>query len=148
MSTLIVTLPISLPTATTPCSTVLTEDGQTVKQQTEAPLSLWADVAGGEIVAMVPATQLSWHRLDLPKGTLERSFFQEGGHSRLRSVIEGLIEDRLLDEPAQLHFAIDAVHARDLGLDKPRACKNAKPQQIKMDRVKVVVACDVAGQHA
>lgn len=107
MSTLIVTLPISLPTATTPCSTVLTQDGQTVKQQTEAPLSLWADVAGGEIVAMVPATQLSWHRLDLPKGTLERSFFQEGGHSRLRSVIEGLIEDRLLDEPAQLHFAIE-----------------------------------------
>jgi general secretion pathway protein L len=107
MSTLIVTLSTSLPTATTPCSTVLTEDGQTVKQQTEAPLSLWPDTTGGEIVAIVPAAQLSWHRLNLPKGTLERSFFQEGGHSRLRSVIDGLIEDRLLDEPELLHFSIE-----------------------------------------
>ena len=107
MSTLIVTLPTSLPTATTPCCTVLTEDGRTVKQQNEAPLSLWPSVAGGEIVAIVPATQLSWHHLDLPKGTLERSFFRDGSTSRLRAVIDGLIEDRLLDEPEQLHFAIE-----------------------------------------
>jgi general secretion pathway protein L len=106
MPTLIVTLPASLPTPTTPCSTVLTQDGQTVMLQTEAPLSLWPDLTNGEIVAIVPATLLSWHRLDLPKGTLERGFFQDGSPSRLRSVIDGLIEDRLLDDTEQLHFAI------------------------------------------
>ena len=107
MSTLIVTLPTSLPMATTPCSTVVTDDGHTVKQQTEAPLSLWADVSGGEIVAIVPATQLSWHRLDLPKGTLERGIFQDVSPARLRSVIDGLIEDRLLEDTELLHFAIE-----------------------------------------
>jgi general secretion pathway protein L len=86
---------------------VLTEDGRTVTQHTDAPLSLWPDVAGGEIVAIVPAAQLSWHRLNLPKGTLDRGVFQDGSPARLRSVIDGLIEDRLLDEPEQLHFAIE-----------------------------------------
>jgi general secretion pathway protein L len=107
MPTLIVTLPTSLPTATTPCSTVLTADGRTVQQQTEAPVALWPDSAGGEIVAIVPASQLSWHRLDLPKGTLDRGVFQDGSPARLRSVIDGMIEDRLLDDAEQLHFAIE-----------------------------------------
>jgi general secretion pathway protein L len=106
MPTLIVTLPTSLPTATTPCSVVLTDDGRTIGQQTEAPLSLWPEAADTELVAVVPAALLSWHLLDLPKGTLDRSFFQDGSPSRLRSVIDGLIEDRLLDDPEQLHFAI------------------------------------------
>jgi general secretion pathway protein L len=107
MTSLLVTLPTTLPTATTPCSIVLTPDGRTVTQQTQAPPSLWPDCAGAEIVAIVPASQLSWHCLDLPKGTLNRSLFQDSSPSRLRSVIEGLIEDHLLDEPEQLHFAIE-----------------------------------------
>ena len=107
MTSLLVTLPTTLPTATTPCSIVLTPDGRGISQQTEAPPSLWPDVANGEIVAVVPASQLSWHCLDLPKGTLDRGLFQENSAARLRSVIEGLIEDRLLDEPEQLHFAVE-----------------------------------------
>ncbi len=107
MTSLLVTLPTTLPTATTPCSIVLTPDGRSISQQTEAPPSLWPDVANGEIVAVVPASQLSWHRLDLPRGTLDRGLFQENSAARLRSVIEGLIEDRLLDEPEQLHFAVE-----------------------------------------
>jgi general secretion pathway protein L len=107
MTTLIVTLPTALPTPTTTCSIVLTRDGRTVNQQTEAPPSLWPDTADGEIVAVVPASQLSWHQLTLPKGTLDRGLFQDSGPSRLRTVIEGLIEDRLLDEPEQLHFALE-----------------------------------------
>ncbi|HPW28952.1 MAG TPA: type II secretion system protein GspL [Rhodoferax sp.] len=107
MNTLIVTLPTSLPTPTTPCSIVLTRDGQTISLQTEAAPALWPDAADGEIVAVVPASQLSWHRLNLPKGTLDRGLFQDNSPSRLRAVIEGLIEDRLLDEPEQLHFALE-----------------------------------------
>lgn len=107
MPALIVTLPASLPTATTLCDTVLTDDGIVVTRHAQTPLSLFPTLTGGEIVAMVPAAQLSWHRVDLPKGTLDRGLFQDGNATRLRSVLDGLLEDRLLDEPEQLHFAID-----------------------------------------
>nr|WP_295772069.1 type II secretion system protein GspL [Rhodoferax sp.] len=106
MSSLIVILPSALPTASTPCSTVWTEDGSTAKRQLDAPLNLLPQTADAEIVVVVPAAQLSWHRVDFPKGTLERGFFQEGNAPRLRAVLDGLLEDRLLDEPAHLHFAI------------------------------------------
>ncbi|MBK6592240.1 MAG: general secretion pathway protein GspL [Burkholderiales bacterium] len=108
MPTLIVTLPASLPSATTLCSTVLTDnDSTTILRHGQTPLSLFPEVNGGEIVAVVPAAQLSWHQLDLPKGTLDRGLFQDGNAARLRSVLDGLLEERLLDEPEQLHYAIE-----------------------------------------
>ena len=106
MSSLIVTLPSTPPTATALCSTVWTEDGSTAKRQLDAPLNLLPQTPDAEVVVVVPAAQLSWHRVEFPKGTLERGFFQEGNAPRLRAVLDGLLEDRLLDEPAQLHFAI------------------------------------------
>lgn len=106
MSSLIVTLPSTPPTATALCSAVWTEDGSTVNRHLDAPLSLLPQTPGAEVVVVVPASQLSWHRVEFPKGTLERSFFQEGNAPRLRAVLDGLLEDRLLDEPAHLHFAI------------------------------------------
>lgn len=106
MSTLIVSLPAGLPSAATPCSAVVSEDGRTVQRHVETTLALLPDARSMEIVAVVPASQLSWHRLELPRGTLDRSFFQEGNGSRLRSVLQGLLEERVLDEPQQLHFAL------------------------------------------
>lgn len=53
--------------------------------------------AGSEVVAMVPAHMLSWHRITLPKV----------GAARLRSALDGLLEERLLDEPQTLHFALE-----------------------------------------
>lgn len=61
---------------------------------------------GAETVAVVPARALSWHRVQLPAGTLKRGPFAERSSPRLRAVLEGLLEDQLLDEPAQLHFAL------------------------------------------
>ena len=113
MSSLIVTLPSTLPTASTPCSTVWTEDGSTAKRQLDAPLNLLPQTADAEIVVVVPAAQLSWHRVNFPKGTLERGFFQEGNAPRLRAVLDGLLEDRLLDEPAHLHFAVQPQTSAD-----------------------------------
>jgi general secretion pathway protein L len=52
-------------------------------------------------VGVVDAAALSWHRLTLPRGALASS-----GRHRLRAVLEGLLEDHLLDEPAQLHLAL------------------------------------------
>ncbi len=67
---------------------------------THAPLALLPrPERGEEVVALVPATALSWHRVSLPAG-LGRS------GSRLQAALVGLLEDRLLQDPAQLHLAL------------------------------------------
>ena len=53
----------------------------------------------GEVVAVVPVDLLSWHKVELPKG-------MGTGSAKLRPVLEGLLEDRLLDETTQLHLAL------------------------------------------
>ncbi|MEO7953148.1 MAG: type II secretion system protein GspL [Polaromonas sp.] len=107
MTTLIITLPPELPTAATPCEGVLTGDGLSVLSRVETTVSLLPSASGGEIVAVVPVSRLSWHRVELPQGAISRSLFQEGGTGRLRSVLDGLLEERVLDETAQLHFALE-----------------------------------------
>ena len=107
MSTLIVTLPLLPFSASTPCESVLVDDGATVARQVEAPVALLPSAPGAEVVAVVPVQSLSWHRLTLPRGTLDHGYFSEGSAPRLRSVLEGLLEDRLLDEPSHLHFALE-----------------------------------------
>lgn len=100
MSTLIVTLPDRAADAAG-YRYVLTTEGRSVEQEGNAPLALLpaAGRAGGDLVAVVPVQRLSWHAIELPKGT-------SIGSPRLRAVIEGLLEDRLLDETPQLHFAV------------------------------------------
>lgn len=107
MSILIVTLSRALPTASLLCEGVLSEDGRTAARPFEAPVALLPAPPGIAIVAVVPAARLSWHRLALPRGALKAGLFQEGGTGRLRAVLEGLLEDRVLDETSQLHFAIE-----------------------------------------
>lgn len=112
MSNLIVTLPQELPLPTAQFDYVLTVDGTSVVGQSRVPAALLPPVPNGEVVAVVPVRALSWHRVQLPKGTLAKNFLSEGNSPRLRAVLEGLLEDRLLDDPAQLHFAL-APQARD-----------------------------------
>jgi general secretion pathway protein L len=128
MTTLIVTLPRALPTAATLCEGVLSDDGRTVLHSVEAPAALLPMSSGVEIVAVVPATRLSWHRLALPRGALKGGLFQEGSTGRLRAVLDGLLEDRVLDETSQLHFAIEP--------------------QPRTDEPVWVAACDRAWLHA
>ena len=59
-----------------------------------------------ETLALVPAHALSWHQVQLPPGALASGLLKERAAPRARAVLEGLLEDRLLDEPAQLHFAL------------------------------------------
>ncbi|MBC7917545.1 MAG: general secretion pathway protein GspL [Rhodoferax sp.] len=63
-------------------------------------------ILAAETVALVPAHALSWHRVQLPPGTLGGGMFKERSAPRLRAVLEGLLEDHLLDDPATLHFAL------------------------------------------
>jgi general secretion pathway protein L len=114
MTTLIVTLPLALPSATTEYDYLLTPDGLTLAGHGRATAALLPATAklAGDVVAVVPARALSWHRLELPRGTLARS---AGNPQRLRAVLSGLLEEQLLDEPEQLHFAL----APDARADEP-----------------------------
>ncbi|KAF1049817.1 type II secretion system protein GspL [Xylophilus sp.] len=100
MSTLIVLLPPGPAAgASADHPFVLTADGHAVVQHGSAPPALLPlpTGTGAATVAVVPARLLSWHRVDLPRGV---------NQARLRPVLEGLLEDRLLDDPAALQFAL------------------------------------------
>jgi len=105
MSTLILFLPLAPRGPATEYSYTLTADGHTALAQASATATLLPEPSrpGGEVVAVVPAQALSWQRVQLPLGVPLGTGPQT---ARLRSVLEGLLEDQLLDEPAQLHFAL------------------------------------------
>jgi general secretion pathway protein L len=106
MSTLIFKLPQALPTSASALQVVQQVDAGTPAHLQDALLAILPDTPGAERVALVPVQRLSWHRVELPTGTLDKGFFNEGGSPRLRAVLEGLLEERLLDDTALLHFAI------------------------------------------
>jgi general secretion pathway protein L len=105
MTTLLISLPLTDPDASTLYDHVLSADGQTVSSHASASLALLPHGAD-EVVALVPALAMSWHQVTLPEGSLPRAFGGERAIVRLRSILEGLLEDQLLDEPAQLHLAL------------------------------------------
>lgn len=53
--------------------------------------------AGEACTLVVPAERLSWHRVQLPKTPV----------SKLEAVLAGLLEDQLLEDPTELHFALE-----------------------------------------
>ena len=102
MSSLFLLLPRDPGGAAAEYPYLVTPDGRTVGDHASAPVALLPrpSGAGGEVVAIVPLASLSWHQVELPKGVSAAS-------PRLRAVLEGLLEDRLLDEPESLHFALE-----------------------------------------
>ena len=72
-------------------------DGHSVlRSATGAAATLSAHA--GEVVTVVPHSRLSWLQVQLPPAS----------HGpRLQSVLQGLLEDRLLDDPQQLHIVLD-----------------------------------------
>lgn len=77
---------------------VWSSDGRKLRSQGSAPPALLP--SGDEVILGVPAAALSWHQVTLPQGSMS-------GAVRVRSVLNGLLEDRLLDEPELLHFALE-----------------------------------------
>ena len=101
MSTLILHLPPGPAGSAAEYSYTLTQDGHTATRHASAPAALLPDPGRtGEVVAVVPARALSWQRVQLPQGTAGQS-------PRLRAVLEGLLEERVLDDPAHVHFAVE-----------------------------------------
>lgn len=115
MSTLLISLPLAHgpdtspstgPTAAPSYAYALSPDGVAISQQGTTTADLLPQPGRtGEVVAVVPAAMLSWQRASLPQGVGPQS-------PRLRAVLEGVLEEHLLDDPAQLHFALqpDAAH--------------------------------------
>lgn len=80
---------------------VLSTDGHAVERQGSAAAALLPPPRRpGEIVALVPAQALSWQRVDLPRGV------KSAQAARLRAVLDGLLEERVLDDTQTLHFAL------------------------------------------
>ncbi len=94
MTTLTLALPLVRPTNATEFGYVLSSDGRNAVDHGTAPLALLprADV----LVLAVPAQALSWHRVRLPPVA----------GARLRAALDGLLEERLLDDTAQLGMAL------------------------------------------
>lgn len=102
MSLLILALPPGPPGPTASYAWARSDSGERLLDHGAASAELLpASGRGTEVVAVVPATLLSWHRAELPRGIGPRS-------PRLRAALAGLLEERLLDDPAQLHFALGA----------------------------------------
>ncbi|MFT4191134.1 MAG: type II secretion system protein GspL [Comamonas sp.] len=101
--TLLIALPAALPDGRLPDGYryAITSDGLTLSGQGTAPLALLPRVPG-EIVALLPSTALSWHAVRLPHVT------RGTGPARLRAILDGLLEEHLLDDPARLHLALEA----------------------------------------
>jgi len=109
MSLLIFTLPLAPADKAALLDCVQSADGRSVTRHTQATLALLpAPDRQAEVVAVVPLQMLSWHRTQLPPGSLPRSLKGERS-KRLRSILDGLLEDQLLDDPAQLHLALQPL---------------------------------------
>ena len=97
MSLLLIALPPGPPAS---YDFATSADGQAVTAAgSAAPALLPPAGRGVEVVALVPASQLSWQRVTLPRGT-------GPGAPRLRAILDGLLEEQLLDDAEALHFAL------------------------------------------
>lgn len=75
-------------------SYVLSADGMSAARQGRSAAAMLP--RADSVVAVMAPTDLSWHRLPLPKAPA----------ARLRAALAGLLEDALLEDPDNLHLAI------------------------------------------
>ena len=88
MATLLLSLPVEALQSGSVLGYVLSSDGVAITLQSSAPVGLLTQTLGERAnsvthtVVIVPAAQLSWHRVTLPVGALG---------ARQRAVLEGLL---------------------------------------------------------
>lgn len=86
---------LSPATATSVVDWVRSTNGQQAAEHGRCAASLLP--ADDDVVLVLPPRAVSWHRVGLPKVS----------GNRLRAALDGLLEDRLLSDPAELHFALE-----------------------------------------
>jgi len=104
MALLIITLPAQALKSASQLDYGISRDGTTLDVQSSAPWSLLPTSARAaqamQVVLVLPVERVSWHQVHLPPGAARSA--------RLRAVLEGLVEDQLLDEVADLHLALQS----------------------------------------
>ena len=73
---------------------VLSSDGMAVTAQGRSAPTQWPKA--DSVVAVLPATEVGWHRVTVPKAPA----------SRLRAALAGVLEEHLLDDDADVHLAL------------------------------------------
>lgn len=108
MATLCVRLPLDLPSPGAMLDYALSAEGQTVQQQGSLAWSQWPAMApkSQDLTLVLPMSALAWHRVTLPPGSLPRAWTAPQASARLRAILEGVLEERLLEEPANVHLAL------------------------------------------
>jgi general secretion pathway protein L len=81
------------------------DDLQTVKHGRAAAALLPVAARGTEVVVVVPAHALSWHTVKLPDKVASGLLAARADPLRIRAVLGGAMEEQLLDEADNLHFA-------------------------------------------
>jgi general secretion pathway protein L len=101
MTLLVISLPLEAMSASTEFDYVLSDDGVHVSSAGRARADALPKLphSGDQRVALAPVRALSWHRVSFPEGV-------SAGSSRMSAVLEGLLEDQLLDATDRLHFAL------------------------------------------
>ncbi len=104
MRTLNILLPLKAFSAQSEFEFIVTVDGATVAQtgRVRAEALPLLDKLGDVCIATVPLQALSWHAVTFPDGVTPAS-------SRMRKVLEGLLEDKLLDDTSLLHFVLPPI---------------------------------------
>ena len=92
---LIIALDHSLTAQTSELAYVLSDGHSVLRSATGAPATL--SQHAGEVVAVVPHSRLSWMAVQLPPGS---------HGARLEAVVQGLLEERVLEDLAQLHWVL------------------------------------------
>ena len=93
----------------------LSADGSTLTRQGQALASELPVTRSTEVILVLAGEGVSWHRLELPSGVLGRRLGMRSAE-RLRAVLSGMLEEMLLDDPADLHFSLpsNAAHQRPI----------------------------------
>lgn len=104
MSNLLIQLPAEYASAGGEYSYVLSNDGLHIQRSGQAAASLLpASGRASQVTVVIPASRLSWHSVTLPPGLQLHSRRHQ---QRVRAALDGLLEEKLLDDPAQLHLAL------------------------------------------
>ena len=109
MSTLLIQLPAEIANSAAEYLYIVSDDGQSAQRSGQASATL-LPVSGrtNQITAVIPVSRLSWHQITLPPGLNVQSRRQQ---ARVRAVLEGLLEEKLLDDASTLHLALDSTPA-------------------------------------
>lgn len=75
-------------------SYVLSADGLSVSRQGRCVANMLP--RADSVIAVMPPTDLSWHRVNVPKAPA----------ARMRAALAGMLEEALLDDPEDLHLAL------------------------------------------